>query len=92
MDLTTIRRQIESGAIETFAQLNSAIVLMFANAIMFNSTDHDVNIAAKEMLHFALRHIYVCIYLFTCALSSKKSGGLNTKNVLRIEKERNQKE
>lgn len=61
MDLLTIKKSIESGNIETFAQFSNDIILMFANAIMFNSTDHDVNLAAKDLLQQSLKFIMVSV-------------------------------
>lgn len=64
MNLLTIKKSIDSGNIETFAQFSNDIVLMFANAIMFNSTDHDVNLAAKDLQQQSLKFIMVIIRCF----------------------------
>lgn len=62
MDLLTIKKSIDSGTIETFGQLMNDIILMFANAIMFNSTDHDVNLAAKDLLQQSIKFIMVIFF------------------------------
>lgn len=49
MDLAGIRRSIESGAIRTTVELLRDMMLMFQNAIMYNSADHDVYHKAIEM-------------------------------------------
>lgn len=49
MDLTTLKRNVESGEVRDLAEFKRRLLLMFANAVMFNSTGHDVNIYAKEM-------------------------------------------
>ncbi|KAI1732456.1 bromodomain-containing protein [Ditylenchus destructor] len=50
MDLAKIKRMIEAGSIETLLQLKDHTLLMFTNAIMFNTTGHHVNQAAKDLL------------------------------------------
>jgi hypothetical protein len=59
MDLKTLRACIESGTVQTFGQFTHNILLMFANAVMYNSTGHHVNTYAKEMLSYALKNIEV---------------------------------
>ncbi|CAI4226294.1 unnamed protein product [Auanema sp. JU1783] len=49
MDLSTLKKEIESGQVSNLLQLKMKLALMFANAIMFNSTGHDVNTYAQEM-------------------------------------------
>lgn len=49
IDLTAIRRGIETGAIRTTLELLRDMMLMFQNAIMYNSADHDVYHKAIEM-------------------------------------------
>ncbi|CAJ0932101.1 unnamed protein product, partial [Mesorhabditis belari] len=50
-DLTTIKADIEKGKITTLETLKHHLLQMFANAVMFNYTDHEVNTCAKEMAH-----------------------------------------
>lgn len=48
MDLQTIRKNIENGAIRTNAEFQRDVLLMFTNAIMYNkSTDHVYNMARQ---------------------------------------------
>uniref|UniRef100_A0A8C7WTN6 Bromodomain-containing protein 8 n=1 Tax=Oryzias sinensis TaxID=183150 RepID=A0A8C7WTN6_9TELE len=49
MDLSAIKKNIESGVIRTTAEFQRDIMLMFQNAIMYNSSDHDVYHMALEM-------------------------------------------
>lgn len=49
MDLTSIRKRIENGQLKTTAEFQRDIMLIFLNAIMYNSVDHDVHQMAVEM-------------------------------------------
>ncbi|XP_053201249.1 bromodomain-containing protein 8-like [Panonychus citri] len=49
MDLASIRKKIENGQIKTTAEFQRDMMLMFQNAIMYNSVDHDVHQMAVEM-------------------------------------------
>uniref|UniRef100_A0A914X430 Bromo domain-containing protein n=1 Tax=Plectus sambesii TaxID=2011161 RepID=A0A914X430_9BILA len=51
MDLAKLKKQVESGEIRTTGEFKRRLLMMFANAVMYNSTGHDVNIYAKEMAH-----------------------------------------
>uniref|UniRef100_UPI0035901B2F bromodomain-containing protein 8 isoform X2 n=1 Tax=Myxine glutinosa TaxID=7769 RepID=UPI0035901B2F len=57
MDLSTIKKNIENGAIRTTADFQRDIMLMFQNAIMYNSSDHDVFHMAIEMQRDVMEHI-----------------------------------
>ncbi|KAJ1365768.1 hypothetical protein KIN20_026199 [Parelaphostrongylus tenuis] len=48
-DLTTLKKEIDSGAIVNPILLMRKVFMMFTNAVIFNSTGHDVNFYAKEM-------------------------------------------
>ncbi|KAJ8704978.1 hypothetical protein PYW08_012298 [Mythimna loreyi] len=54
MDLTSIRKNIDSGVIRTTAQFQRDILLMLSNALMYNSSEHSVYTMAKEMHSEAL--------------------------------------
>lgn len=54
MDLTTIRKNIDSGVIRTTAQFQRDVLLMLSNALMYNSSEHSVYTMAKEMHEEAL--------------------------------------
>ncbi|XP_031571190.1 bromodomain-containing protein 8-like isoform X2 [Actinia tenebrosa] len=49
MDLTTIKKNIENGTIRTTSEFQRDMMLMFQNALMYNSSDHDVYRMAEEM-------------------------------------------
>lgn len=49
MDLSTIKKNIESGAIRTTAEFQRDLALMFFNAIIYNPNHHEVNRLAREM-------------------------------------------
>ncbi|KAI9562025.1 hypothetical protein GHT06_012990 [Daphnia sinensis] len=49
MDLSTIKKNIESGAIRSTVEFQRDISLMFFNSIIYNPTYHEVNRLAKEM-------------------------------------------
>ncbi|CAG9577615.1 unnamed protein product [Danaus chrysippus] len=49
MDLTTIRRNIDSGNIRTTAEFQRDVLLMLSNALLYNSSSHSVYSMAKEM-------------------------------------------
>ncbi|GFS98495.1 bromodomain-containing protein 8 [Nephila pilipes] len=49
IDLSLIKRNIDNGVITTTDEFHRDILLMFQNAIMYNSSDHDVHQMAVEM-------------------------------------------
>nr|XP_020451127.1 bromodomain-containing protein 8-like [Monopterus albus] len=57
MDLSAIKKNIESGVIRTTAEFQRDIMLMFQNAVMYNSSDHDVYHMALEMQKDVLEHV-----------------------------------
>lgn len=59
MDLSTIKKNIETGLIRTTAEFQRDIMLMFQNAVMYNSSDHDVYHMALEMQRDVLEQIQV---------------------------------
>ncbi|XP_064082061.1 bromodomain-containing protein 8-like [Macrobrachium nipponense] len=50
MDLQTIKRNIESGMIRNTAEFQRDMMLMFLNAIMYNTSDHNVHQMAHQMM------------------------------------------
>lgn len=62
MDLLTIKKNIESGYIKTTLEFQRDMMLMFQNAIMYNSSDHDVFHMAIEMQKEVMGHIQVSVY------------------------------
>ena len=49
MDLNSIRRNVESGHIKTTDEFERDLMLMFFNATMYNSSDHEVYKLTKDM-------------------------------------------
>ncbi|XP_075533235.1 bromodomain-containing protein 8-like isoform X9 [Dermacentor variabilis] len=61
MDLLTIKKNIESGYIKTTLEFQRDMMLMFQNAIMYNSSDHDVFQMAIEMQKEVMGHIQLMV-------------------------------
>lgn len=59
MDLSQIKKNIESGAIRSTAEFQRDMMLMFTNAIMYNNCNHRVHKMAVEMYNDVLQHIEV---------------------------------
>ncbi|CAL1547532.1 unnamed protein product [Lymnaea stagnalis] len=57
MDLSTIKKNVENGAIRTTVEFQRDMMLMFTNAIMYNSSNHNVFKMAKEMYDDVMQHI-----------------------------------
>ncbi|XP_028391640.1 bromodomain-containing protein 8-like isoform X2 [Dendronephthya gigantea] len=57
MDLSTIKKNIESGVIRTTSSFQRDMMLMFQNALMYNSADHDVYRMAEEMREDVMEQI-----------------------------------
>ncbi|CAD6195729.1 unnamed protein product [Caenorhabditis auriculariae] len=57
MDLQTLRREVEGNIITSRTQFLIKTYTMFANAVMFNSTGHDVNTYAKTMVQDVMPEI-----------------------------------
>ncbi|XP_071948670.1 uncharacterized protein [Antedon mediterranea] len=57
MDLYTIKKHIESGEIRSTPEFQRDMMLMFNNAVMYNSSDHNVYLMAKNMQNDVMRHI-----------------------------------
>ncbi|XP_037077840.1 bromodomain-containing protein 8-like [Pollicipes pollicipes] len=49
MDLAQMKRNVEAGTVNTTLQFQRDLMLMFCNAMMFNSSDHEVHRFAREM-------------------------------------------
>lgn len=59
MDLGTIKKNIETGVLRTTPEFQRDMMLMFTNAIMYNSTDQPVFKMATEMYNDVMQHIEV---------------------------------
>mmetsp|Transcript_16213 Transcript_16213/g.47596 ORF Transcript_16213/g.47596 Transcript_16213/m.47596 type:complete len:930 (-) Transcript_16213:531-3320(-) len=50
MDLSTVKGNLESGTLETPEQFKAAVLLVFSNAVLYNTNkEHAVHIAARTM-------------------------------------------
>jgi len=66
MDLSTIKKNIDSGAIRTTAEFQRDMMLMFINAMMYNNVKHDVHKMAVEMYGDVMMHIEVAFSIGSC--------------------------
>ena len=57
IDLTTIKKNIETGITRTTKEFQRDIMLMFTNALMYNSTNHNIHRIALEMFKEVLTDI-----------------------------------
>ncbi|KAK3597742.1 hypothetical protein CHS0354_006097 [Potamilus streckersoni] len=57
IDLSTVKKNIENGVIRTTQELQRDMMLMFTNAVMYNSSNHDVFKMAVEMYDDVMEHI-----------------------------------
>ena len=62
MDLSTIKKNVETGIIRTTVDFQRDMMLMFTNAIMYNSSDHNVFKMAKEMYDDVMQHLEVMLF------------------------------
>ncbi|XP_063630826.1 bromodomain-containing protein 4-like [Cydia splendana] len=56
-DLSTIRRRIKDGVIRTTAEFTRALLLMFSNALMYNSSHHFIYQMTLEFREETLREL-----------------------------------
>ena len=59
MDLSTIRKNLDTGVIRTTREFQRDVMLMFTNALMYNTSSHDVHNMAKTMYRDAMCDIEV---------------------------------
>ena len=64
MDLGTIKKNIENGSIKSTCEFQRDIMLMFTNAIMYNSSNHDIHKISLEMYKEVLTNIEVGLSSF----------------------------
>uniref|UniRef100_W5MTP9 Bromodomain containing 8a n=1 Tax=Lepisosteus oculatus TaxID=7918 RepID=W5MTP9_LEPOC len=79
MDLSTIKKNIENGLIRTTAEFQRDIMLMFQNAVMYNSSDHDVYHMALEMQRDVLEQIQQ--FLATQLIMQTSESGISAKSL-----------
>ncbi|XP_071317103.1 bromodomain-containing protein 8 isoform X2 [Trachinotus anak] len=88
MDLGTIKKNIETGLIRTTAEFQRDIMLMFQNAVMYNSLDHDVYHMALEMQRDVLEQIQQ--FLATQLIMETSESGISAKSLRGRESTRKQ--
>ncbi|KAK7130951.1 hypothetical protein R3I94_016179 [Phoxinus phoxinus] len=88
MDLSTIKKNIENGLIRTTAEFQRDIMLMFQNAVMYNSSDHDVFHMAVEMQRDVLEQIQQ--FLATQLIMQTSESGISAKSLRGREASRKQ--
>ncbi|XP_024253570.1 bromodomain-containing protein 8 isoform X4 [Oncorhynchus tshawytscha] len=88
MDLSTIKKSIETGLIRTTAEFQRDIMLMFQNAVMYNSCDHDVFHMALEMQRDVLEQIQQ--FLATQLIMQTSESGVSAKSLRGRESTRKQ--
>ncbi|XP_070271023.1 bromodomain-containing protein 8 isoform X5 [Myotis yumanensis] len=88
MDLSTIKKNIENGLIRSTAEFQRDIMLMFQNAVMYNSSDHDVYHMAVEMQRDVLEQIQgqLCFFslqqfLATQLIMQTSESGISAKSL-----------
>ncbi|KAG5853351.1 hypothetical protein ANANG_G00072290 [Anguilla anguilla] len=79
MDLSVIKKNIEAGLIRTTAEFQRDIMLMFQNAVMYNSSDHDVYHMALEMQRDVLEQIQQ--FLATQLIMQTSESGISAKSL-----------
>ncbi|KAM4620355.1 bromodomain-containing protein 8 [Polymixia lowei] len=88
MDLSTIKKNIETGLVRTTAEFQRDIMLMFQNAVMYNSLDHDVFHMALEMQRDVLEQIQQ--FLATQLIMQTSESGISAKSLRGRESARKQ--
>ncbi|KAJ7996283.1 hypothetical protein DPEC_G00235480 [Dallia pectoralis] len=88
MDLSTIKKNIETGLIRTTAEFQRDVMLMFQNAVMYNSSDHDVFHMALEMQRDVLEQIQQ--FLATQLIMQTSESGISAKSLRGRESTRKQ--
>ena len=66
LDMQTIKRNIESGAIRTTEEFQRDMMLMFTNAMMYNNRQHNVHRIAKRMHQDVMQQIEVRCHRSWC--------------------------
>uniref|UniRef100_A0A672UTS5 Bromo domain-containing protein n=1 Tax=Strigops habroptila TaxID=2489341 RepID=A0A672UTS5_STRHB len=74
MDLTSIKRKLSKGHIQSMVQFQRDLMLMFQNAVMYNSFNHHVHHMAMEMQREVLEQLQM---LGEALLCSKDRGLLS---------------
>ncbi|XP_045063878.1 bromodomain-containing protein 8-like [Coregonus clupeaformis] len=88
MDLSSIKKNIETGLIRNTAEFQRDIMLMFQNAVMYNSCDHDVFHMALEMQRDVLEQVQQ--FLATQLIMQTSESGISAKSLRGRESTRKQ--
>lgn len=67
MDLTSIKRNLSKGHIQSMAQFQCSLMLMFQNAVMYNSCNHHVHRMALEMQREVLEQMQMLGEALLCS-------------------------
>lgn len=67
MDLTSIKRSLSKGHIQSMAQFQCSLMLMFQNAVMYNSCNHHVHRMALEMQREVLEQMQMLGEALLCS-------------------------
>lgn len=66
MDLTSIKRRLSKGHIQSMVQFQRDLMLVFQNAVMYNSFNHHVHRMAKEMQREVLEQLQMLSEALLC--------------------------
>jgi len=67
MDLTSIKRRLSKGHIRSMVQFQRDLMLMFQNAVMYNSFNHQVHHMAAEMEREVLEQLQMLGEALLCS-------------------------
>ncbi|KAM6357359.1 bromodomain-containing protein 8-like [Alca torda] len=67
MDLTSIKRRLSKGHIQSMVQFQRDLMLMFQNAMMYNSSNHHVHQMAMEMQREVLEQLQMLGEALLCS-------------------------
>lgn len=67
MDLTSIKRRLSKGHIQSMIQFQRDLMLMFQNAMMYNSFNHHVYRMAMEMQREVLEELQMLCEALLCS-------------------------
>ncbi|XP_064314754.1 bromodomain-containing protein 8-like [Phalacrocorax carbo] len=67
MDLTSIKRRLSKGHIQSMVQFQHDLMLMFQNAVMYNSFNHHVHRMAMEMQQEVLEQLQMLGEALLCS-------------------------
>ncbi|XP_061858725.1 bromodomain-containing protein 8-like [Colius striatus] len=81
MDLTSIKRRLSKGQIQSMVQFQRDLMLMFQNAVMYNSSNHYVHHIAMEMEREVLEQLQMLYEALLCSRDNLGWGGKVTSHV-----------